>query len=84
MVYRIWNNQDDFNGYCDESHWVYSSLHLPIFAEMFSVNFVWFDINNGKTYGYVLIQKKNQQHGKIQEQRKNGYISPSIFVEKSV
>ena len=81
---RIWNKQDDFSGYCDESHWVHSSLHLPIFAEMFGVNFVWFDINNEKTHGYVLIQKKNQQHGQIQEQRKHGYISPSIFVEKSV
>ena len=81
---RIWNNNYDFNEGCGEPHWVVSSLHFPIFAEMFSTNFIWFDVNNIKTYGAVLVKKKNKKDEKLQERIKDGYISPSTFIEDSI
>ena len=54
------------------------------FVEMFSANFVWFDVDNCKTRGFVKIQRKNQRHGKLDVLTKNGYVSPASLLKDSI
>ena len=80
----IWNNKENFNGRVDECYWVHSAIHLPIFAEMFAANFIWFDVDNCKTRGYVKLQTRNQRHGKLHVLVKSGYVSPSLLLKDSI
>ena len=80
----IWNYKENFNGCVDECHLVHSAIHLPIFAEMFSANVIWFDVDNCKTRGFVKIQRKNQRHGKLDVLTKNGYVSPASLLKDSI
>ena len=52
---RIWNKYLDFGKGCIMDYWVASSLHFPILVEMFMASFIWFDVNDSKTYGVIKV-----------------------------
>ena len=52
---RIWDKDLDFGSGCISDYWVASSLHFPILVEMFMENFIWFDVNDSKTYGVIKV-----------------------------
>ena len=46
-------------------------------------NFIWFDVNDSKTYGVVKVQKGKSYHSQVRVRQRNGYIAPSEFTSDS-
>ena len=74
VMNTMWEKSVDFTNGCPKKYWVDSSLHLPIFARMFAVNVIWYDVDAMKTY-FAICSNDNDDVC-VTVQMKDGYHSP--------
>ena len=72
---QIWEEGQRYLPRAKKENWVSANWNFPVLAVMYSVNFVWYDVDNQMTYACVKVKQGRVYKEKTVEEY--GFVKPS-------